>query len=306
MKVSVILPIYNGERTLEATLKSLAAQTFQDFELIACIDGTNDGSEEILKNFNSTFSKMTIIKNEINRGLGPTMNRLVANASGEYIAIAEQDDYYYPERLQLQADLLDIKKDVGLVSGIAEFWNGEKVTSKFPGLLVHGGQYPEGEELFLLNYLHQTKIVNSCMMIRKSVHIDNGLYFSQHYPNIPIDWAYFLRFSLVSKVYGLPNILVRLDRTMSRKSITSKKQILFKANKELLRSFYYENPAIVDKKTYQKALDNQKELELRSKYSVAFYKAVFMTVLQNPIKRMPYHLLYSRIIKKMNKENGSN
>ncbi|QQX76784.1 MULTISPECIES: glycosyltransferase family 2 protein [Aequorivita] len=262
MKVSVILPIYNGERTLEATLKSLAAQTFQDFELIACIDGTNDGSEEILKNFNSAFSKMTIIKNEINRGLGPTMNRLVANTIGEYVAIAEQDDYYYPNRLQLQADLLDAKSDIGLVSGIAEFWNGEKVTSHFPGILVHGEQYPEGKELFLLNYRNQIKVVNSCIMFKKGVHIDNGLYFTQHYPSISIDWTYILRFSLVSKIHGLHEVLVRLDRRTERTSVTSNKKKQFAATRELLRSFAYEHPAIVSMADYQYAYRTQLLLEL--------------------------------------------
>ena len=48
-KVSVILPIYNGEKTLARTLDSIVNQTFQDFEVIACIDGTNDNSENILE-----------------------------------------------------------------------------------------------------------------------------------------------------------------------------------------------------------------------------------------------------------------
>ncbi len=126
MKVSVILPIYNGEKTLDATLKSLAAQTFQDFELVACIDGTKDGSEGILETYKNIFSSLTILKNQNNLGLGPTMNRLVSNSNGEYIAIAEQ------------VDLLVGRTDLALVSGIVEFWNGEKVTSKFSGILVYG------------------------------------------------------------------------------------------------------------------------------------------------------------------------
>ena len=262
LKVSVILPIFNGEKTLANTLDSLEAQTFKDFELIACIDGTNDASEAILNAYKSKFKKLIILKNAINLGLGPTMNRLVASTSGEYIAIAEQDDFYYPKRFELQVNLLDSKKDIGLVSGIAEFWDGEKVTAKFPGLLVHGNQYPEGEELFLLNYVKQTKIVNSCMMLRKSVHIDNGFYFSQHYPNIPIDWAYFLRFSLKSKIFGIHEILVRIDRRSERKSITSRREIHYNANKELLRSFFYEFPEVIDKKIYKEALNTQKTLEL--------------------------------------------
>jgi len=271
MKVSVILPIYNGENTLEATLKSIATQTFQDFEVVACIDGSNDGSEDILKAFQNIFPRLTVLKNEINRGLGPTMNRLVANATGEYIAIAEQDDYYYPNRLQLQVDLLDSKSDIGLVSGIAEFWNGEKVTSKFPGILVHGGQYPEGKEMFLLNYHNQIKVVNSCMIFRKSIHIDNGLYFTQHYPSISVDWSYVLRFSLVSKVHGIHQVLVRVDRRTERTSVTSNKEKQFAATRELLRSFAYEYPELVKKKDYNYALNTQLLLELGHTPKIQFY-----------------------------------
>ncbi len=262
MKVSVILPIYNGEKTLKATLESLATQTFKDIELVACIDGTSDNSEKILKTYQSSFQNMLILKNEKNLGLGPTMNRLVANTQGEYIALAEQDDYYYPNRLQLQVNLLDSKSDVGLVSGIAEFWDGEKVSSKFPGMLVAGKQYPEGKEMFLLNYRNQIKVVNSCIMFRKSVHIDNGLYFTKHYPSISVDWTYILRFSLVSKIYGLHEVLVRLDRRIERTSVTSNKKKQFAATRELLRSFAYEHPAIVSMADYQYAYRTQLLLEL--------------------------------------------
>ena len=151
IQVSVILPIYNGERTLSKTLDSLVQQSFKNFELIACIDGTNDGSETILKRYENQFLKLVILKNEKNRGLGPTMNRLVAHAIGDFIAVAEQDDFYVPDRLESQVNILDKSSEIGMVSGIAEFCNGDKVTGKFPGILVAGNQYPEGEEMFLLN-----------------------------------------------------------------------------------------------------------------------------------------------------------
>ena len=298
MKVSVILPIYNGEKTLKTTLESLVEQTFQDFELVACIDGTNDGSEEILKSYQDSFIKMLILKNERNLGLGPTMNRLVANTQGEYIAVAEQDDYYYPNRLQLQVDILDSKKDIGLVSGIAEFWDGEKVSSKFPGILVAGNQYPEGKDLFLLNYRHQIKVVNSCMIFRKSVHIDNGLYFTKHYPSISVDWTYILRFSLVSKIYGLHEVLVRLDRRNDRTSITSNKKQQFAATRELLRSFAYEYPEIISKEDYKYALGTQRMMEGNHKLSFAFLIDSLKNIAIHPRDRRYRDSLLNRIKKK--------
>src|SRR5690554_5507935 len=203
MKLSVILPIYNGEKTLVRTLDSLLAQSFQDFELIACIDGTKDNSQKILESYSNKFKSLQILTNHKNLGLGANMNRLVAHTNGEYIAVAEQDDVYYPERFALQIEVLDNNPDIGMVSGIADFWNGEKITMRFPGMLVNGQKYPKGKEMFLLNYRNQIKVANSCMMFRKSVHVDNGLYFSKHYPNVSVDWSYVLRFSLVSEVFGI-------------------------------------------------------------------------------------------------------
>lgn len=272
-KVSVILPVYNGEKTLAKTLDSLVKQTYQDFELVVCIDGSKDTSSQIILDFKDKFKQTTILINENNLGLGPTMNRLLANAQGEYIAVAEQDDFYYATRLQLQVALLDAKPQIGLVSGIADFWDGNSITSRFPGILINGNQYPQNTEMFLLNYKHHTKVVNSCMMFRKSVHVANGLYFSKHYPNVPVDLAYFLRFCLVSDIHGIPQSLVLLDRRMDRSSVTSNKIKQFSATKELIRSFKYEYPKIISHKDFKFAMTTLHLLELSeyNKYKFPFY-----------------------------------
>ena len=271
MRVSVILPIYNGEKTLIATLDSLVEQTFQDFELIACIDGTRDGSESILERYSNKFKQLKILINQKNRGLGPTMNRLVYESSGEYIAVAEQDDYYYTDRLALQVEKLDDEPSIGLVSGMSEFFNGNKITFEFPGLLKSGKQYPVGKEMFLLNYRKQIKVVNSCMMFRKSVHVDNGLYFTQHHPSISVDWTYVLRFSLVSKIVGISKILVRLDRRANRDSVTSNHSKQFRASRELIKNFYYEFPELISQEDFRYAMNTQRNLELGHLAGLKFF-----------------------------------
>lgn len=301
IQVSVVIPIYNGAETLSKTLDSLVAQTYKDFEVIACIDGSHDGCEAILKQYNSKFIKLTILKNEVNRGLGPTMNRLVHHAKGEYIAVAEQDDYYYPQRLQLQVDILDTNHEIGLVSGIAEFWDGQNSKGKFPGMLVHGQQYPEGVEMFMINYKRQIKVVNSCMMLRKSVHIDNGLYFTQHYPSISVDWTYILRFSLISKIYGIHQILVRIDRRARRNSVTANKSKQFKATRELLRSFAYEYPQIIKRKDYIDALRTQDLLEINSESRMTYITTWLGFFMKNPLEKRYIENLKKRIARKIKK-----
>ncbi|MDN3492419.1 glycosyltransferase family 2 protein [Winogradskyella bathintestinalis] len=299
IKVSVILPIYNGEATLSNTLDSLVAQTFKDFEVIACIDGTTDKSESILKDYALKFKKLSILHNTINRGLGPTMNRLVYNASGTYIAVAEQDDYYYPERLQLQVDVLDKNLEIGLVSGIAEFKSGDQVHGQFPGLLVHGKQYPRGVDMFLLNYKYHIKVVNSCMMFRKSVHVENGLYFTQHYPSISVDWTYVLRFSLLSNIHGIHNVLVGLDRRSDRDSVTSNKQKQFKATRELLRAFAYEYPDIINKEVYNYAMRSQYVLEISSKSGISYIMTWLFYFIKYPFEKRYIASIKKRLLQKL-------
>jgi len=281
--ISIILPVYNGEDTVANTIDSLLQQTYHDFELLICIDGTNDRSEEIVKGFGD--SRIRIFKNEKNLGLGRTLNRLVYNTDTDtkYIAMAEQDDFYYPERLQQQYEYMEANVDCGLVSGIAEHYDGEKITFSFPGILANGKNYPDDlRENFLLNYRYMVRVANSCMMFRKKVHVDNGFYFSMHYPSISVDWSYILRFSLVSKIKGLNIPLVRLDRRNNRKSLTTQNTKKYLASRELLRSFYYEHKHLISPKDYKTALTSEYLLELSS---MRFYKrAIYFWIyfLKNP------------------------
>ena len=296
MKVSVILPVYNGEKTLRRTLESLVHQSFKDFELIVCIDGSKDDSILIINEFKECFKHLKLLINKKNLGLGATMNKLVAHSIGEYIAVAEQDDFYYEYRLEKQVDFLNKNSDYGIVTGIADFWDGEKVTFRFPGILVNGNQYPKGEEMFLYMYRFQTKVVNSCMMFRKKVHIENGLYFSKHYPNIPVDWAYFLRFCLVSDIYGLQETLVLLDRRVDRASVTSNKKVQFEAAKELLKNFKYEYPRLITIADYKFARTTQHIMELSecNKYRVLLYLIKYF--LQNPRDKRWLSYIKKRIV----------
>jgi glycosyltransferase involved in cell wall biosynthesis len=298
MKLSVILPIYNGEKTLKNTLQSLVNQTFKEFELVVCIDGSKDTSLEIVKSFSVNFSKLKILINEENLGLGPTMNKLVANATGQLIAVAEQDDFYYEYRLEEQVSIFDKMPQIGMVSGIADFYNGEKINFRFPGILVSEKQYPKGKEMFLLNYKNQVKVANSCMMFRKEVHVNKGLYFSKHYPNVGIDWSYLLRFSLVSEIYGIPKSLVLLDRRNDRNSITANKEKMFKASRELIRSFYYEYPNIIKKEDYKFAMTTQYQMELshKNKYKFILYFILYFS--QNPKDKRWFSYLKTKVFKK--------
>lgn len=281
--VTIILPVYNGEKTLKATLESLLNQTYSNFELLICIDGTKDGSKSIAEDFNDP--RISVFENIKNLGLGPNVNKLIGLSSHEsqYIAMAEQDDVYVKERIEWQVAILEEHANVGLVSGIAEF-NGVRENRLFPEILVNGEQFPQNQKLFKYLYENQLKVVNTCMMIRKQVHVNHDLIFRNTYGNFNVDWDYILRFSLVSEVYGIPKKLVSMHRNLTNSSVTRDKSTQHQASRQLLINFKKEYPNLISNVLYKKALKMHRKIELghRSKFGIithgCFYFLIYLDV----------------------------
>jgi len=100
--ISVVVPVYNGQRDLNEALDSVFAQTFTDFEVICVDDGSTDSSLAVLAQYQD---KITIV-HQANAGQGSARNNGVRRASGEYVAFIDQDDRWYPCKLEQQAAAL--------------------------------------------------------------------------------------------------------------------------------------------------------------------------------------------------------
>lgn len=98
--ISVILPVYNGEPYIEASIRSILNQTYQNFELIIINDGSTDNSDKIIKGF--LKSNKILYRSRENKGLAQTLNDCIGLCSGDYIARMDQDDISLPRRLEHQ------------------------------------------------------------------------------------------------------------------------------------------------------------------------------------------------------------
>lgn len=105
-RVSVLLPVYNGERDLPTALDSILAQTIQDWELIAVDDGSTDRSGQILQDYAARDDRFRIIRRS-NGGVAAALNDALAAAGGEFCARMDADDIALPERLGLQVEYLE-------------------------------------------------------------------------------------------------------------------------------------------------------------------------------------------------------
>lgn len=93
MKISVVIPVYNGEKYIEKCLKSILGQTYKNIEVIIINDGSEDNSEIICKQMQEKDNRI-IIFSQKNSGTSIARKKGILNASGDYIMFSDQDDYY--------------------------------------------------------------------------------------------------------------------------------------------------------------------------------------------------------------------
>ncbi len=105
--ISICIPAYNAERYLPATLESVRAQRFSDWELIVTEDGSQDSTEEIVREFARTVSQpVRYDRHAQNLGLPATRNTGIASARGEWIALLDSDDVWTAGHLESVAELM--------------------------------------------------------------------------------------------------------------------------------------------------------------------------------------------------------
>lgn len=113
-KVTVAMAVHNVAPFVSEAVRSVLAQSYQGFELLAVNDGSTDGSDRILRAFDDR--RIRVLDQE-NQGIARTRNRLLDEARGEYVAVFDPDDVMLPDRLERQVDLLSRQGDVSVVGG---------------------------------------------------------------------------------------------------------------------------------------------------------------------------------------------
>lgn len=111
-KISILIPVYNAEKYLRECLDSVLAQTFADFEVICCNDGSTDSSLAILREYAGRDPRIRLLSKE-NEGSSATRNACLAQAQGEYLYFVDNDDLIAPNTLEdlygaARADGLDV------------------------------------------------------------------------------------------------------------------------------------------------------------------------------------------------------
>lgn len=196
-KVSVLMPVYNGEKYLAEAIDSVLNQSYQDWELIIINDRSTDKSEQIIQSYSD--ERIKYFENEVNLGLVKTLNKGIDFCTGKYIARMDADDISLSSRLSLQVDFLDRNSAYGMCGGNAEVINAEgSVTGSLKNLSEN--------DLLKINLLFSVPFIHPCMMIRKEV-LDEFRY-DEAFKHVE-DYDLWCRISRKWKVANLPVDLLK-------------------------------------------------------------------------------------------------
>ncbi|MHC5025059.1 MAG: glycosyltransferase family 2 protein, partial [Planctomycetota bacterium] len=119
-RVSIVMIVLNGERFLEDALRSVVAQTTDDWEIVIVDDGSTDGTAAIAGRYVSEDGdrfRLAHHEGHVNRGMSASRNLGIRLGRGDYVTFLDHDDAMLPGKLEAQAGLLDAHPEVGAVTG---------------------------------------------------------------------------------------------------------------------------------------------------------------------------------------------
>ena len=114
--VSIVIPVYNVEKYIFSCLKSIAEQSYSDYEVILVNDGSTDRSLAVIDDFTGNYPDMSVaVINQENAGVSAARNRGIAEAKGEFICFVDSDDMLDSEYLALLvAEIVDKNADIAI------------------------------------------------------------------------------------------------------------------------------------------------------------------------------------------------
>ncbi|WP_052466682.1 glycosyltransferase family 2 protein [Beduini massiliensis] len=164
--ISIIMGVYNEAEKLPKSVNSILKQSFTDFELIICDDGSTDHTYKVLETFAKQDNRIIILKNKENKKLAYTLNRCIQHSKGDYIARMDADDYAAKNRLEIQFEFLEKHKEYAFV-GTSRYMYDEKG--------VWGEDILNGEVKLDQLFTLKASFVHPTILIRKSALLEvNG------------------------------------------------------------------------------------------------------------------------------------
>lgn len=196
-KISVIMPVYNGEKYLKEAIDSVLSQTFKDFELIIINDYSTDSTIDIINSYSD--KRIVLINNEENLGIAKTLNKGIDISKGKYIARMDADDICYLHRLERQYNFMERNRDIGMCGSNVEVFTNDTIR-----LHVCPQQHNEIKVLQIFN----SAFTHPAVMIKKEILDKYNLRYDEFYEGME-DYELWIRMSRVTKLANIDEVLLK-------------------------------------------------------------------------------------------------
>ena len=172
--VSVIMSTYNSINTLDTAIESIMNQTYQNLELLIMDDCSEDGSYEKINYYKDRFTNIKIFRNKKNLGLTKSLNFLIQNSSGHYIARQDADDISFDKRIEDQVrEMVNFNLDFCTTRAFIK-----NTRKKIPGISYY---FPSKIISKLKNpFIHGTLMIRKDSIIKAGLYNEN-FYYAQDY-----------------------------------------------------------------------------------------------------------------------------
>lgn len=229
--ISVVMPVFNAEKFIYSTVKSIIDQTFSDFELIIINDASTDTTEKIINSFND--NRIKIIKT---LGIGATeaYNTGFRNAKGKYIAISDHDDISEKDRFKKQVEFLEKNPEVNVLG------TNYNVINEKGNFLFSVLQPQENLQIKELLLKRASGVFNPSLMVRKEIFDKYGYYNNNYFP--VSDYEFYLRNIDYLHFHNLEDILYNwrnLKTSISHKNVDLFNKQLYKVSYKYIYKKYY-------------------------------------------------------------------
>lgn len=219
--ISVILPVYNGEKYLKESIESILNQTYTNFEFIIIDDGSKDSSLEIIKEYEKEDERIVVVSRE-NKGLIATLNEGIEKAKGKYIARMDQDDISLPNRFEEQLKFLEKNPEIGVCGTWVEVFGENRNPTIW--------KMPIQDEELRPRLLFSVTFAHPSVMMRKGLINQYNLRYNEKYINAE-DYKFWLDFSKYTKFVNIPKVLLQyryLETSISRVADNAKDEHRYK------------------------------------------------------------------------------
>jgi len=197
--VSVLIPCYNAEKTIEDAINSILIQDYDNIELIVINDGSIDNSLQILEKIQKNDQRLKVYSNDTNIKLIKTLNKGIQLCNGKYIVRMDADDISLKNRISKQVNFMEENTDVVVCGSYMETF-GYRIKKTMSVPINH---YNIINELFF-----NSSIYHPTAIIRKSILENMRVSYDEFFPNAE-DYKLWYDLSKYGKLANIPEVLVK-------------------------------------------------------------------------------------------------